>query len=110
LRLAFVAESKGQLAGLAVMSLVHGDETAELETILVDPKHRRRGVGYQLLSRSMREAVSAGARAMHLEVRASNAAAIAFYECSGFRRIGCRAAYYSAPSEDAIVLASQLTA
>lgn len=109
LRLVFVAESNAQLVGFAVVRLVQGEDVAELETIVVDPKRRRLGIGARLLLCSKQSAVEAGANAMHLEVRSSNAAAIALYERYGFRRIGRRASYYFAPAEDALVFAIQLT-
>ena len=39
-----------------------------------------------------------------LEVRASNAAAIALYEKLGFRQVGRRPHYYLSPPEDALIL------
>jgi ribosomal-protein-alanine N-acetyltransferase len=108
-RLAFVAESNTQLVGLAVIRLLSGEEVAELEIIVVDPNHRRLGIGARLLMCSKQSVVQAGASAIHLEVRASNAAAIALYERHGFHRVGRRPSYYSAPREDALVFAIQLT-
>jgi ribosomal-protein-alanine N-acetyltransferase len=39
-----------------------------------------------------------------LEVRASNAPALALYEHAGFCRTGLRRHYYSAPVEDAVLM------
>ena len=39
-----------------------------------------------------------------LEVRASNAAAIALYEDAGFRPVGTRRNFYTAPQEDAVLM------
>jgi ribosomal-protein-alanine N-acetyltransferase len=41
---------------------------------------------------------------MFLEVRASNAAAIALYSGAGFQAVGRRVRYYARPVEDAIVM------
>jgi ribosomal-protein-alanine N-acetyltransferase len=52
----------------------------------------------------MAEAVRDGARRATLEVRRSNAAAIALYERLGFRVCAVRPRYYSRPDEDALIL------
>ena len=39
-----------------------------------------------------------------LEVRASNAPAIALYEKNGFQSVGVRKNYYSAPTEDGVLM------
>ena len=39
-----------------------------------------------------------------LEVRKSNAAAIALYEKHGFQRAGLRPGYYQHPREDAVIM------
>jgi ribosomal-protein-alanine N-acetyltransferase len=41
---------------------------------------------------------------MFLEVRASNAAAIALYSSAGFEGVGRRVRYYARPIEDAVVM------
>ena len=41
---------------------------------------------------------------MTLEVRASNAPALALYEGAGFRRVGVRKNFYTAPAEDAVLM------
>jgi ribosomal-protein-alanine N-acetyltransferase len=45
-----------------------------------------------------------GARRAFLEVRPTNAAAMALYGSLGFRTISLRRRYYQHPSEDALVL------
>ena len=44
-----------------------------------------------------------------LEVRPSNAAAIALYEGFGFREVGRRRNYYDLPKEDALILTKYYT-
>jgi ribosomal-protein-alanine N-acetyltransferase len=58
----------------------------------------------------MRDAAGRGARGMLLEVRPSNAPALALYRSSGFEAIGVRRGYYPAEDgrEDAHVLFRQL--
>jgi ribosomal-protein-alanine N-acetyltransferase len=49
-------------------------------------------------------AENAEIESVFLEVRASNAAAIALYEKHGFAAVGRRRGYYDAPVEDAAVM------
>ena len=48
----------------------------------------------QLLAAAERDAVDRGRKAMRLEARADDRAALAFYESSGYRCIGRRPGYY----------------
>ena len=98
---AFVAEAAGVL-GFVILRQV-ADE-AELLDIVVRQDRRREGIGTALLDRAQATAVEAGARALFLEVRASNTPAQAFYRRHGFSVIGRRARYYRTPPEDAVVM------
>ncbi|MDE3132059.1 MAG: ribosomal protein S18-alanine N-acetyltransferase [Acidobacteriota bacterium] len=70
--------------------------------IAVDPGHRRAGVASALLAGLIERA---GADANYtLEVRVSNAGAIALYERHGFRGVGTRPRYYADNGEDAIIM------
>jgi ribosomal-protein-alanine N-acetyltransferase len=73
-----------------------------LMNIAVAPDHRRRGVATRLME-SMFEQAGEDAR-FTLEVRTSNAAAIAMYERFGFRPSGHRRRYYHDNGEDALVM------
>ncbi len=75
-----------------------------VNTIAVDPAHRRRGLATELMRHAIADAVREGARRATLEVRRSNTAAIALYERLGFRTCAVRPAYYTKPDEDALVL------
>ncbi|MES1177882.1 MAG: ribosomal protein S18-alanine N-acetyltransferase [Myxococcales bacterium] len=66
------------------------------------PEHRRRGYSRRLLSALVELARSAHKRLVLLEVRKSNAAAIALYESAGFSTTGVRRGYYSDTGEDAL--------
>ena len=101
---AWLALADDELAGYAVM-LLAADE-AQLLNISVAPLRQRRGIGRGLLDHLRGVGRAAGGRRMFLEVRRSNAAALAFYQHQGFRSIGERRAYYPAPQgrEDAIVM------
>jgi ribosomal-protein-alanine N-acetyltransferase len=69
---------------------------------------RRRGIGRVLVSELRREGELNGARVVLLEVRASNAAAIALYLALGFQELDRRARYYSDTNEDAVVMQLEL--
>jgi ribosomal-protein-alanine acetyltransferase len=73
----------------------------------VAPARRRAGVASALLASSLAEAAARGARLAHLEVRAENAEALAFYEHFGFRALGRRRRYYP-NGEDALLLCARV--
>jgi ribosomal-protein-alanine N-acetyltransferase len=71
---------------------------------------RRQGTGSALLRAVLDWAATHGARRLGLEVRASNAAAIRFYERHGLQPEGRRSRYYADPEEDALLLGITLSA
>ena len=75
----------------------------EIENIVVDERHRHRGVGSSLVRELLIEARAAGAAWVILEVRESNLPALRLYENIGFKREGRRKNYYHAPAEDAFL-------
>lgn len=83
-------------------------EEAELGNIAVHEAARGRGVGAELLRAITAEAEGMGAKAVYLEVRASNARARRLYEREGFREAGRRPGYYTRPREDALVMRREL--
>ncbi len=68
---------------------------------------RRRGIGRALVSALLEEARVGAARVVLLEVRASNAPALALYAGLGFSELDRRPRYYPDTDEDAVVM--QLT-
>jgi ribosomal protein S18 acetylase RimI-like enzyme len=101
----YVAVETGRVVGYGVAQRL-GEEEAELLTIAVAKRARRRGVGRMLLNRIIALNVSA----IHLEVRASNEAAQYCYISVGFQATGRRRGYYAASPtagqarEDAVVM------
>lgn len=91
----------GALLGYAVLSTVLDE--GNLDNIAVAPEARRNGIADALLSALTAFGREHLARLM-LEVRASNAPAIALYEKHGFAAVGRRKHYYDAPREDAILM------
>ena len=65
---------------------------------------RRRGLARALVSELMRDAERSAARTILLEVRESNAAALALYRSLGFVELDRRARYYADDDEDAVVM------
>jgi ribosomal-protein-alanine N-acetyltransferase len=77
---------------------------AEIYRIAVDENHRRRGVGYRLLSYALKTERGRGLEATFLEVRKKNIAARRLYLAYGFREIGERKNYYKNPPDDAVLM------
>ena len=99
---ALVAESAGAIAGFLLGRRVAPDEM-EILNLAVEPLLRRRGVATELLASALRGWMG-GIRRVFIEVRATNAAGIAFYAKHGFARTGVREAYYANPVEDAVLM------
>jgi ribosomal-protein-alanine N-acetyltransferase len=72
--------------------------------VAVDPDYRRRGVATTMLDELFRLTEGDGRRGYTLEVRVSNASAIALYERVGFHATGIRRGYYTDNREDALVM------
>ncbi|MBO4423070.1 MAG: ribosomal protein S18-alanine N-acetyltransferase [Clostridia bacterium] len=97
-----VARVDGAIAGYAGMYAVCGE--GGINDIAVFPQYRRTGVGSALIGALADAGRKAGVTVLKLEVRASNEAALSLYEKCGFRRVGVRRGYYTAPKEDAVLL------
>jgi [ribosomal protein S18]-alanine N-acetyltransferase len=78
------------------------DQAWHLMNIAVDPVRRRHGIARGLID-AMIERAGVDAN-FTLEVRVSNAGAIALYESYGFRGVGTRRRYYQDTGEDAIIM------
>ena len=74
-----------------------------INNVAVDPRFRRQGVADELIAAFVRFG-RAKLAFLTLEVRASNAPAIALYEKHGFQEVGRRKDYYVDPKEDAILM------
>ena len=107
-RLALVGEEEGNsaLAGFLVARYLPPEW--ELENIVVAPTVRRTGIGRQLMDTLVLQARQTNGTAIFLEVRESNTAARRLYEKLGFMETGRRKAYYSNPSEDAVLYSKTL--
>lgn len=103
-----VLERDGRVSGYGILSIAAGE--AHILNLCVDPHYRAHGYGEQLLDAILAKARSANVREIFLEVRPSNAAALALYRKKGFHKVARRPAYYQATEgrEDAAVLAKKL--
>lgn len=100
----------GPLSGF-LLSRKAADE-AEILTIAVASRQRRRGIGKELLRRQMRRLAECGVKRLFLEVAEDNVAALALYRSLGFREEGRRKGYYrrvDGPAANALVLARDLS-
>lgn len=84
-------------------------DQGELANIAVTPGRRGQGLGARLLRHVMDVARQRGVEKLFLEVRASNAPALAMYAAFGFDQVGRRRAYYDHPKEDALVMRATLS-
>ena len=92
----------GGVAGWAGLESVCGE--GSVTNIAVLPTFRRQGVG-EALTRALHSAADALALdRLLLEVRISNAPAIALYEKLGFAPLGVRPGFYDEPREDALMM------
>ncbi len=94
-----------QIAGYIVARLAANE--LHINNVAVRPEYRQRGIGSALLTRILDQGRLA-ATAAFLEVRAGNSLAQALYKKCGFRSVGRRRNYYSAPLEDALIMSAQL--
>lgn len=101
--MSFVAsDDNGQVIAYMLGRIIAPE--GEIYRIAVERDHRRRGIGYRLLSYALKTERGRGLECTFLEVRSKNEAAIALYRAYGFTDIGIRKNYYKNPNDDAIVM------
>jgi [ribosomal protein S18]-alanine N-acetyltransferase len=100
----WIADVRGTIVGYSVAAIAAGE--AHLLNLSIGAEWQRRGLGAELLRFIAKLAEDYAAERIILEVRPSNAAALALYRRAGFGTIGVRRAYYPARDgrEDAVVL------
>ena len=102
------------------LACVHGDVVAGyvgcqtvldegyITNVAVSPDCRRQGVAAALLAELRRRAEDKELSFITLEVRASNAPAIALYTGAGYVPVGTRRNFYTHPTEDALLMTCYL--
>ena len=105
--LVLTARAAGPLVGFGIMEFL--EEDAHLALLAVCPRYQRCGIGHRLVRWLEKSAEVAGISVIHLEVRAGNLAAHAFYRSLGYREVGLLPRYYRA-QEAAIRMMRQLRA
>ncbi len=93
---------KGELTGYAGCWQIL--EEAHITNIAVSPDYRRQHIGEALLTTIIESSRKAMVKYITLEVRVSNAPAIALYEKYGFKSLGVRKGYYQNNDEDALIM------
>jgi [ribosomal protein S18]-alanine N-acetyltransferase len=79
---ALVARDGDRVIGFAIMSF--SDERAHLVLMAVRPPEQRRGIARRMTRWLVESAATAGIASIHLELRARNEGAYAFYRAMGF--------------------------
>jgi [ribosomal protein S18]-alanine N-acetyltransferase len=102
----WIAEDNTELLGFLAARRVGSD--IEILNFGVRPEARRCGIGGMLLRMALEWGADLHAEKALLEVRASNFAALQFYERRGFQIVGRRPRYYVSPVEDALLLSADI--
>jgi ribosomal-protein-alanine N-acetyltransferase len=104
---ALLSEAAGKAIGFLIGR--QAADEAEILNLAVVKESRRKGEGGALLEAALEEFRARAVSRVFLEVRDSNAAALAFYAKHGFSKIGRREGYYREPFESAIVMEKKFT-
>ena len=99
---AFDADDGGALVGYLIISRYV--DAWHVMNVAVAPRTGGSGIATLLLEELFRLTEDDGRRGYTLEVRVSNATAIALYERLGFQATGVRRGYYTDNREDALVM------
>lgn len=104
----WVHEADGDVIGYYAMAAAAGE--AHILNLTIAPSWRRHGLGRDLLEHCLARARDHHVDTVFLEVRVSNAAAIALYHSSGFVDLAVRRDYYPARGgrEDALIMKREL--
>lgn len=93
---------------LGYVGLMYVLDEGYISNVAVRPEARRQGIGDALIDALAEKAKALKLAFLTLEVRESNAPAIALYAKHGFHPVGKRKNYYDAPKEDAVLMTCYL--
>ncbi len=88
-----VAEDGGRVIAY-VAAIPLGEDSADIESLAVDPDYQKMGVGAVLMDRIEEMMVERGISVSILEVRDRNSKAIRFYEKHGYKTVEHMPSYY----------------
>lgn len=97
----YAAEEAGQIVAYAGIWVIPPE--GYITNVAVLPECRRKGIASAVLRQMIDESVAEGVTDITLEVRVSNAPAIALYKTFGFEEAGIRPKYYQ-DKEDALIM------
>ena len=101
--IAYVArEQDGTIS--AYVGMQYAADEGSITNVATHPDFRRCGRARAVLDALLRYAGAHGIQSVFLEVRPSNAAAIALYSHYGFEVVGRRKNFYRTPTEDALIM------
>lgn len=103
----FIAAVSGEEV-LGYMGMMYVLDEGYISNVAVSPKYRHCGIADALISEIISRAKELELSFVTLEVRVSNAPAIALYKKHGFSDVGQRKNYYNFPTEDAILMTTFL--
>lgn len=95
-------ESDGTVSAYVGMTYAAGE--GSITNVATHPNYRRGGRGTAVLGALLAFVREQCPEGVYLEVRPSNAAALALYARHGFVTVGRRKNFYRAPVEDALIL------
>lgn len=101
-----VAIADDNIVGYAIATFAA--DQANLDDIAVLSSYRRSGVAQSLLDSVICSLRERDVDEIFLEVRESNAGALAFYEKNSFDVIGRRSDFYRDPTEDALIMSARI--
>ena len=93
---------------LGYMGMSYVLDEGYVYNVAVFPQHRRKGVAQKLIEALTQVSMENELSFLTLEVRESNAAAIALYEKFQFEKAGIRKNFYSQPQENGVIMTKML--
>lgn len=100
----FVCEDE-EIIGMVGLKIIL--DTAEVLCVATDENYRGKGIAFTLMKMAENECQKRGITEINLEVRVSNPAVYLYKKC-GFDTVGTRKNYYTAPTEDALLMTRRL--
>ena len=107
--LVLVAEKEEEEQVAGYIGIIMAADEGDITNVSVKKELQSQGIGTMLIQELASRTKEMGVEKIFLEVRESNAVALALYEKQGFERMGVRKNYYKDPVEDAITMCRKLS-